>query len=327
MSNDGWFPDPAGIHELRYFDGNRWTHHVSNQGIGSMHPWTPVPPPAAAPGSASSYQPTIRPAGSPPAYSAYGGAAGWPAAAPPGGGRRSNKRLGIIAAIVAMIVLVGGGVGVYAAVHEPTERKPRATGESSPSPQATGRPTATAEPPDPSQTEGPGSPGKPQWNSTVRPVSVIGPQFAPREPVYTMAFVDWPFAFRVPSTFGCLRGKVELPSAKGYVCVNESNLGAKQRINIMFRPCPTTCTRSEQQSMTTAWFEAPGQRPTVFDATTSYLEDPSNDRGLYGLDMSHFFGPKPGGPLRWQVGIYIESPTATKATLHKVVNDVRSQTP
>lgn len=28
----GWHPDPKGSHELRYHDGSRWTHHVSDAG-------------------------------------------------------------------------------------------------------------------------------------------------------------------------------------------------------------------------------------------------------------------------------------------------------
>ena len=33
-----WHPDPAGRHELRYFDGASWTEHVSDQGVASTDP-------------------------------------------------------------------------------------------------------------------------------------------------------------------------------------------------------------------------------------------------------------------------------------------------
>ena len=33
-----WHPDPTGRHELRYWDGSRWTEHVSNQGIQGSDP-------------------------------------------------------------------------------------------------------------------------------------------------------------------------------------------------------------------------------------------------------------------------------------------------
>jgi TM2 domain-containing membrane protein YozV len=34
----GWQPDPAGIHELRYWDGTKWTSHVSNGGVQAVSP-------------------------------------------------------------------------------------------------------------------------------------------------------------------------------------------------------------------------------------------------------------------------------------------------
>lgn len=34
----GWYPDPAGLYELRYFDGAMWTEHVSTSGRQSVSP-------------------------------------------------------------------------------------------------------------------------------------------------------------------------------------------------------------------------------------------------------------------------------------------------
>ncbi|MDR1999219.1 MAG: DUF2510 domain-containing protein [Frankiaceae bacterium] len=34
----GWFPDPFGRHESRYYDGSRWTEHVANNGATSVDP-------------------------------------------------------------------------------------------------------------------------------------------------------------------------------------------------------------------------------------------------------------------------------------------------
>ena len=28
----GWYPDPSGRYEMRYWDGDKWTEHVSRQG-------------------------------------------------------------------------------------------------------------------------------------------------------------------------------------------------------------------------------------------------------------------------------------------------------
>ena len=35
MTAAAWHPDPTGKHELRYWDGNQWTDHVSDQGVVS----------------------------------------------------------------------------------------------------------------------------------------------------------------------------------------------------------------------------------------------------------------------------------------------------
>lgn len=35
-----WYPDPLGRHELRYWDGDRWTEHVSSHGRQSVDPPT-----------------------------------------------------------------------------------------------------------------------------------------------------------------------------------------------------------------------------------------------------------------------------------------------
>ena len=37
----GWHPDPQERHELRYWDGSKWTDHVSDAGVTSKDPVTP----------------------------------------------------------------------------------------------------------------------------------------------------------------------------------------------------------------------------------------------------------------------------------------------
>lgn len=34
----GWYGDPTGRHELRYWDGQRWTRHVSDEGVQDSDP-------------------------------------------------------------------------------------------------------------------------------------------------------------------------------------------------------------------------------------------------------------------------------------------------
>jgi hypothetical protein len=38
MADGHWHTDPAGSHELRYHDGEKWTHHVSNGGQTAIDP-------------------------------------------------------------------------------------------------------------------------------------------------------------------------------------------------------------------------------------------------------------------------------------------------
>lgn len=40
-----WYPDPNGRHELRYWDGNAWTDHVSDAGVTSTDPVAAGPAP------------------------------------------------------------------------------------------------------------------------------------------------------------------------------------------------------------------------------------------------------------------------------------------
>jgi hypothetical protein len=51
MADAGWYPDPRGRHEHRYFDGTAWTDHVADDGRGSTDPVNAPAPPAAPPPS------------------------------------------------------------------------------------------------------------------------------------------------------------------------------------------------------------------------------------------------------------------------------------
>jgi hypothetical protein len=49
----GWFPDPLGRHEHRYFNGSTWTSDVADGGQRSVDPFGTTPGPAAGAGSNS----------------------------------------------------------------------------------------------------------------------------------------------------------------------------------------------------------------------------------------------------------------------------------
>ncbi len=237
---------------------------------------------------------------------------------------RTPLVIGLITAVTALLFVVGGGVG-YTLLSNPDETV-SATAAPPPTRTAAATPTPGSAPSaSPSRSPLPAT--KPVLRSG-KSVSVVGPTFQPGDATYTFAFNGWPFAFRGPSSWGCISATVPgAPDAYAWTCLDEKNPNAGQRANIMLRPCPTTCGDAEQKAMNKLWFDNEPQRARWKDPTTSYIEDPENARGNYSVDMSHFFGATPGGPLRWQVGVFVESPPATKGAVQKVLNDVRSQTP
>lgn len=269
---------------MRFFDGAGWTAFVSDRGVSGTDPLR------VAPG-------------------------------------KSPGRLAAVIAVVVVSVLVAVAAvvikGPWRIHSHATPGHPTSTASPSPAPSA-------SDGTDPAPAAGPGAaaseqppPGKPALRSAQQ-VVVTGPVFARGESTYTMAFEGWPFAFRVPGTWECFGGKINLPGAKAWQCIDPEHLANRQRLNIMLRPCPTTCTAAEQKTMSTAWFD-PGHRPVVRDATTTYIQIPVNDKGKYSLDTSHFFAGPQGGPLRWQVGAYVDSVPGGKADVEKIINEIRTQ--
>ena len=47
QSQAGWFPDPFGRYEHRFWDGHRWTEHVGSAGVQTVDEPVPSPPPPA----------------------------------------------------------------------------------------------------------------------------------------------------------------------------------------------------------------------------------------------------------------------------------------
>jgi hypothetical protein len=45
----GWYPDPAGRHESRYWDGARWTEQIADAGVAGSDPGGLTPPSPAGP--------------------------------------------------------------------------------------------------------------------------------------------------------------------------------------------------------------------------------------------------------------------------------------
>ena len=219
-----------------------------------------------------------------------------------------------IALIVVPLVLllcVCGGLGLTALIGSTRTAEPVA------------RPTAVAPAPVVPRTTTPEATDKPG----LRPVparKLVGPAYAAGDDTYTMAFTGWPFAFRTPGTWGCVAGRIDLPEAKAWVCINEGEPGSGQRLQIMLRPCATPCGAAERARLSTEWFD-PGAKARTYDDRTSYVETPKDAKGRYTLDMSHFFPGAAGGP-QWQVGVGAYTPPGRRADIQKTINDVLTQT-
>jgi hypothetical protein len=65
MADAGWYPDPRGRHEHRYFDGSTWTDHVADDGRGSMDPVNAPSPPSEPPPAPATDAPPPPPGASP----------------------------------------------------------------------------------------------------------------------------------------------------------------------------------------------------------------------------------------------------------------------
>lgn len=86
----GWHPDPKGRFEQRYYDGVRWTEHVTTGGVPALDQYADRPPgfqrTATIPRTAEAFPPQYQP----PKPKGNGG------------------RVGCLLAVVAAIVVIGG---------------------------------------------------------------------------------------------------------------------------------------------------------------------------------------------------------------------------
>ncbi|MGW1742898.1 hypothetical protein ACWCPQ_29285 [Nocardia sp. NPDC001965] len=242
------------------------------------------------------------------------------------GGPPAKNNGPLIAVLVAVVVLVLIGVVGLVALQGRGSEENTASGTSSEStdsaePSASATTTSGA-----ATTSALPSSDEPVLREGLAPVAVLGPTWQAGESTYTMAFQGWPFAFRAPGSWGCMKGSIEkIPDAQAWGCVDEGNSAAGQKVNLIIRKCPATCDAATQVQFDAAWFDEPG-KARKFDDRTSYVETAVNDEGKYSVDFSRFFAAEPGGEPVWQVGVFVESPAATKDVVLKTLNDVATQT-
>ncbi|GAB7192634.1 hypothetical protein NUM3379_33430 [Kineococcus sp. NUM-3379] len=239
----------------------------------------------------------------------------------------------VAAAVAGLALLAGGGLVLVSAVRE------QLAAAGSPAdpfpPQRPAPPDAAPPDPAPSDPAAPG-PGAVPWPGPAgepelreQPVrTLVGPSYEEGEETWTMAFEGFPFAFRTPASWGCVAtDQTAAPDARGWVCIDEQNPGDRQRVNIRLRPCPAPCGPGERRDLDEAWFDEPADAHPADERTTWDEDPPVRQEGDYALDVSRYFGDAPGGPPRWQLGVYVSSPPQTREEVQKVLNDIVTQTP
>ncbi|MFI5716651.1 hypothetical protein [Nocardia sp. NPDC051750] len=239
-----------------------------------------------------------------------------------GGPPRNNGPLIAVLAVVVVLVLVGVVGMVLLRSGGSQENTASATSAATGTTDATttsATSTTTTSAPAP-------APGTPAFEEGLTPVVLRGSTFQDGEDTYTMAFKDWPFAFRTPGSWGCMKGSVDkIPDAQAWGCVDEGDSSAGQRVNLILRKCPATCDPATRVQFDNDWFDKDGAAEQ-FDPNTSYVETASNDKGKYTIDLSRYIAAEQGGEPVWQLGVYVESPSATKDAVLKTLNDILTQT-
>ena len=102
MTPAGWYPDPSGRHDFRYWDGKGWSSQISDGGLGGTDPQ--LSPAISPEGGPAAGQGAPAPMTGPQAAQAAG--LGEPAPAP---GRRRRWVIPLVAVIAVLAVIVGLG--------------------------------------------------------------------------------------------------------------------------------------------------------------------------------------------------------------------------
>jgi uncharacterized RDD family membrane protein YckC len=114
----GWYVDPSGRHEHRYWSGNAWTEHVADRGQQSVDPRPPTVEPPSAEQQAGGRQPQQQPGAAPGPARGHTGGIGQPADLGP----RFVARLldfillGLVVGILGSVVVAGMLIGSHASI-------------------------------------------------------------------------------------------------------------------------------------------------------------------------------------------------------------------
>jgi hypothetical protein len=242
---------------------------------------------------------------------------------PAGQAAGPRSRTPILAGIVGAVVLLGIVIAACVVVI--------ARSDADPSPGPT-RPSRVAQPSTTPAAPTPAGSTPAQVRKDGSPGLVAGPTYAKGEDTYHMDLNGMPFEFDAPGTWGCLRGD-RPPFSSRWVCVDEggtfpakgSGAGGLVAVQACAAPCGTAERRNVRKSIVV---EETDWRKT--DPTTMYAELTGTDKSgkrVVRVAMSHVFAANGSGALNTAVAVQLTGPPDQKATMQKLINEIRARTP
>lgn len=170
---------------------------------------------------------------------------------------------------------------------------------------------------------------RPAQLSTHPPVSVVGPVFGPTEPTITRNDLGIPFAFRLPPGWACVRYSADQAHGVRRACIDSDVTHFTEQVRIVISECEDGCQPTTRAEMTRGGWPSMWAPPATAgwatrDADTRFVERVGPD-GRYHLWMAHFATAN-GGAAIVRIGVAVDGPTASRETLQKIVNDIRTQT-
>jgi hypothetical protein len=259
----------------------------------------------------------------------------------------SRRSLAILAACVAVAIVVVAGGGLLASylVGRQDDSDTRATATSEPAPSFS-EPAWTTDPqtsPEPAPSESspvtpePSSPTEPSprptgGGSDGPPGLVAGPTFGADEPTYLMDLEGFPFDFRVPRSWGCVRSDKGGPGATRWVCIDEgyifgSKTGDPPGGIIEVRECPAPCGSDEWTTARDTLVGVHGDWRRV-DETTMYAEwQVPDESGRVSVAMSHIFSAESDGSADTHVAVRLTGSPDELPNMQKIINEIRANTP
>ena len=153
---------------------------------------------------------------------------------------------------------------------------------------------------------------------------VVGPAYEARDPTYTVAFAGWPFAFRVPPSWGCANGRTlaNAPDAYRKVCIDEGDPSNKRAVVVSLQRCVTGCTNAHMRDLALSWLSSGW--PVLANSRTWYVETPKDSEGYYVLELARVFQVN---GRHYVVSVYARAFPDDRDIVLKVVNDIATQTP